>query len=85
MLEKVERFIPEINRILREGCSKDYIETDKVEKINLKHIFAKVLIEVILVYRVKTSESILDKVACFSEHRRSIRPTLSSMIFSVPA
>lgn len=40
MLEKVERFISEINRIHLE-YSKDYFETGKVEKINLKHTFAK--------------------------------------------
>ena len=40
MVEKVERLITEINRIHRE-YSKDYFETGKVEKINLKHTFQK--------------------------------------------
>lgn len=93
MLEKVERLISEINRILSEEYSKDYFETGKVEKINLKHTFAKVSIKPILsyrlnlhesindylmradvgdiryVYRVKTSESILDKVERFKERQ----------------
>ena len=42
MLEKVERLIREINRILYSEYSKDYFETGKVEKVNLKHTFAKV-------------------------------------------
>ena len=41
MIEKVERLITEINRIHLE-YSKDYFETGKVEKINLKHPFSKV-------------------------------------------
>lgn len=93
MLEKVERLITEINRILYLDYSQDYFETGKVEKVNLKHTFAKVPTKVILdyrlnlhesindylmkadvrdiayVYRVKTSESILDKIARFSERK----------------
>lgn len=92
MIEKVERLITEINRIHRE-YSKDYFETGKVEKINLKHTFSKVPAKAILayrlnlhesindylmkadvqdiayVYRVKTSESILDKITRFSERQ----------------
>ena len=92
MIEKVERLITEINRIHRE-YSKDYFETGKVEKINLKHTFSKVPTKAILayrlnlhesindylmkadvqdiayVYRVKTSESILDKITRFSERQ----------------
>lgn len=92
MLEKVERLISEINRIHLE-YSKDYFETGKVEKINLKHTFAKVPTSVILsyrlnlheaindylmkadlqdiayFYRVKTSESILDKIERFKERK----------------
>lgn len=92
MLEKVERLITEINRIHLE-YSKDYFETGKVEKVNLKHTFAKVPTQAILayrlnlheaindylmkanlqdiayVYRVKTSESILDKINRFSERK----------------
>lgn len=92
MIEKVERLITEINRIHRE-YSKDYFETGKVEKINLKHTFSKVPTKAILsyrlnlhesindylmkadvqdiayVYRVKTSESILDKIIRFSERQ----------------
>lgn len=41
MLEKVERLIAEINRI-HLAYSQDYFETGKVEKVNLKHTFAKV-------------------------------------------
>lgn len=92
MLEKVERLISEINRIHLE-YSKDYFETGKVEKVNLKHTFTKVPIQPIRAYRlnlheaindylmradvkdiayfyrVKTSESILDKIECFKERR----------------
>ena len=84
--------ITEINRIHLE-YSKDYFETGKVEKINLKHTFSKVPTKAILsyrlnlhesindylmkadvqdiayVYRVKTSESILDKITRFSERQ----------------
>ena len=59
MLEKVERFISEINRIHLE-YSKDYFETGKVEKINLKHTFAKVPTQPILSYRLNLHESIND-------------------------
>ena len=59
MLEKVERFISEINRIHLE-YSKDYFETGKVEKINLKHTFAKVPTQPILFYRLNLHESIND-------------------------
>ncbi|MEX5398755.1 GTP pyrophosphokinase [Streptococcus sp. ZJ93] len=89
MLEKVERLIAEINRI-HLAFSQDYFETGKIEKVNLKHTFAKVPVQAILdyrlnlhesindylmkadvkdipyVYRVKTSESILDKIERFS-------------------
>ena len=89
MLEKVERLISEINRIHLE-YSKDYFETGKVEKVNLKHTFTKVPIrayrlnlheaindylmradvkDIAYFYRVKTSESILDKIECFKERR----------------
>lgn len=92
MLEKVERLITEINRIHLE-YSKDYFETGKVEKVNLKHTFSKVPTKAILdyrlnlhesindylmkadvkdipyVYRVKTSESILDKIERFSKRQ----------------
>ncbi|MER0123213.1 GTP pyrophosphokinase [Streptococcus sp. ZJ100] len=92
MLEKVERLIAEINRI-HLTFSQDYFETGKIEKINLKHTFAKVPVQAILdyrlnlhesindylmkadvkdipyVYRVKTSESILDKIERFSERQ----------------
>jgi hypothetical protein len=82
MLEKVERLISEINRIHLE-YPKDYFETGKVEKVNLKHTFTKVPIrayrlnlheaindylmradvkDIAYFYRVKTSESILDKI-----------------------
>lgn len=90
MIEKVERLISEINRIHLE-YSKDYFDTGKVEKVNLKHTFNKVPVQPILsyrlnlhesindylmkanvkdipyVYRVKTSESILDKIERFKE------------------
>ncbi|MEX5398745.1 GTP pyrophosphokinase [Streptococcus sp. ZJ93] len=92
MLEKVERLIAEINRI-HLAFSQDYFETGKIEKVNLKHTFAKVPVQAILdyrlnlhesindylmkadvkdipyVYRVKTSESILDKIERFSERQ----------------
>ena len=91
-LEKVERLISEINKIHLE-YSKDYFETGKVEKINLKHTFSKVPTKEILKYRlnlhesindylifadlndisyqyrVKTSESILDKIERFSKRQ----------------
>ncbi|MET3557229.1 hypothetical protein ABID29_000338 [Streptococcus rupicaprae] len=90
MLEKVERLIDEINK-LHLQYSKDYFETGKVEKVNLKHTFAKVPTQHILsyrlnlhesindylmrsdtkditfYYRVKTAESILDKIARFQQ------------------
>lgn len=89
MLEKVERLISEINRIHLE-YSKDYFETGKVEKVNLKHTFTKVHIrayrlnlheaindylmradvkDIAYFYRVKTSESFLDKIERFKERR----------------
>ena len=107
MLEKVERLITEINRIHLE-YSKDYFETGKVEKVNLKHTFAKVPTQAILayrlnlheaindylmkanlqdiayVYRVKTSESILDKINRFRSVRKAILLILFLMTFSVP-
>lgn len=90
MLEKIERWISKINRIL---ClySEDYFETGKVEKVNLSHTFSKVPVEAILsyrlnlhesindylyqadvkdihyYYRVKTAESILDKIKRYKE------------------
>lgn len=91
-LKKVERLISEINRIHLE-YSKDYFETGKVEKINLKHTFSKVptkeilkyrlnlhesindylifadLNDIVYHYRVKTSESILDKIERFSKRQ----------------
>lgn len=89
MLEKVERLISEINRIHLE-YPKDYFETGKVEKVNLKHTFTKVPIrayrlnlheaindylmradvkDIAYFYRVKTSESFLDKIERFKERR----------------
>lgn len=89
-IEKVERLISEINRIHLQ-YSKDYFETGKVAKINLKHTFSKVPTSEILkyrlnlhesindylmsadlddikyFYRIKTSESILDKIERFSK------------------
>ena len=59
MIEKVERLITEINRIHRE-YSKDYFETGKVKKINLKHTFSKVPTKAILSYRLNLHESIND-------------------------
>ena len=59
MLEKVERLITEINRIHLE-YSKDYFETGKVEKVNLKHTFAKVPTQAILAYRLNLHEAIND-------------------------
>lgn len=90
MLKKVEKLIDEINKIHLE-FSRDYFETDKIEKVNLKHTLDKVPLEHILsyrlnlhesindylyhadldevtyFYRVKTSESILDKIARFKQ------------------
>ncbi|MDU8924661.1 hypothetical protein RYD26_07020 [Pasteurellaceae bacterium LIM206] len=40
MLEKIERLINEINKVYL-AFSKDYFETGKVEKVNLKHTLAK--------------------------------------------
>ncbi|QGX47376.1 GTP pyrophosphokinase (plasmid) [Streptococcus ruminicola] len=91
-IQKVERLISEINRIHLE-YSKDYFETGKVEKVNLKHTFSKVptkeilkyrlnlhesindylmsadLDDIAYYYRVKTSESILDKIERFSKRQ----------------
>lgn len=52
MLEQVERLIDELNKIDRQFFV-DYFETGKVKKINLKHTFAKVPTEPILLYRLK--------------------------------
>lgn len=60
MLEKVERLITEINRILYLDYSQDYFETGKVEKVNLKHTFAKIPTKAILDYRLNLHESIND-------------------------
>ncbi len=89
-INQIEQLIDEINR-LHLMYSKDYFETGKVEKVNLKHTFSKVPTEHILsyrlnlhesindylyradlkgiqyYYRVKTSESILDKIKRFTE------------------
>ena len=59
MLEKVERLISEINRIHRE-YSTEYFETGKLQKVNLKHTFAKVPVDAILLYRLNLHESIND-------------------------
>lgn len=90
MLPKIEQLIDEINK-LHLAFSKDYFETGKVPKVNLKHTFAKVPTEHILsyrlnlhesindylyradlpnlpyFYRVKTTESVLDKIERFNE------------------
>lgn len=58
-IQKVERLITEINRILLE-FSKDYFETGKVAKINLSHTFSKVPRHAILDYRLNLHESIND-------------------------
>ncbi|HDV7190787.1 TPA: GTP pyrophosphokinase, partial [Mannheimia haemolytica] len=87
---KIEKLIDEINK-LHLAFSKDYFETGKIEKVNLKHTFAKVPTPHILAYRlnlhesindylyradlegisyfyrVKTSESILDKIERFKQ------------------
>ncbi len=59
MLKKIERLIDEINK-LHLAFSEDYFETGKVEKVNLKHTFAKVPTEHILSYRLNLHESIND-------------------------
>ena len=59
MLEKIERLIDEINKV-HLTFSKDYFETDKIEKVNLKHTLAKVPVEHILSYRLNLHESIND-------------------------
>lgn len=93
-IQKVERLITEINRILLE-FSKDYFETGKVAKINLSHTFSKVprhdildyrlnlhesindylmnadLNDISYFYRVKTSESIIDKIERFEKRETS--------------
>lgn len=103
--EKLNALVTEINRIHLE-YSKDYFETGKVEKINLKHTFSKVptkarfcptvwiymsqcdylmkadVQDIAYVYRVKTSESILDKLR-FSERQRAILWIPFLMIFLV--
>ncbi len=59
MLKKVERLIGEINKV-HVVFSEDYFETEKIEKINLKHTFDKVPVEHILAYRLNLHESIND-------------------------
>ena len=59
MLEKIERLIDEINKV-HLSFSKDYFETDEIEKVNLKHTLAKVPVEHILSYRLNLHESIND-------------------------
>ncbi|KAE9534200.1 GTP pyrophosphokinase [Ursidibacter arcticus] len=59
MIEKIERLIEEINK-LHLAFSQDYFETGKIEKVNLKHTFAKVPTEHILAYRLNLHESIND-------------------------
>ena len=59
MLEKIERLIDEINKV-HLAFSKDYFETDKIKKVNLKHTLAKVSVEHILSYRLNLHESIND-------------------------
>lgn len=59
MLEKVERLIDEINKV-HLAFSKDYFETGKIEKVNLKHTLSKVSVQHILAYRLNLHESIND-------------------------
>lgn len=61
-LEKVERLILGINKVHLD-YSRDYFETGKVEKINLKHTFSKVPTKAILDYRLNLHESINDYLA----------------------
>lgn len=56
MIRKIERLIDEINK-LHLSFSKDYFETGKVQKVNLKHTFSKVPLEHILSYRLNLHES----------------------------
>lgn len=64
MIEKIECLIYEINKV-HLAFSKDYFETGKIEKVNLKHTFSKVPVEHILAYRLNLHESILDKIERF--------------------
>ncbi|PJG84398.1 GTP pyrophosphokinase [Conservatibacter flavescens] len=59
MLAKIERLISEINK-LHSAFSRDYFETGKVQKVNLKHTLPNVPIEHILSYRLNLHESIND-------------------------
>ncbi len=59
MITKIERLIDEINKS-HLSFSEDYFETGKVEKVNLKHTFAKVPTKHILSYRLNLHESIND-------------------------
>lgn len=61
MLEKVERLISEINRIHLE-YSKDYFETGKVEKVNLKYTFAKVPTQPILLNIMESKINFIQRV-----------------------
>lgn len=66
MLENVERFIAEINRIDGEFF-KDYFETGKVEMVNLKHTFAKVPTQPILTYRLNLHEASNDYLISYEK------------------
>lgn len=61
MIEKVERFISDINQ-LHLDYSRDYFETGKIEKVNLKHTFANVPVDAILEYRFHLHESVNDYI-----------------------
>ncbi len=54
-VRKIERLIDEINK-LHQAFSRDYFETGKLEKVNLKHSLAKVSTEHILAYRLNLHE-----------------------------
>ncbi len=50
-IAQIELLIDEINR-LHLAYSRDYFETGKVQKFNLKHTFSKIPTEHILLYRL---------------------------------
>lgn len=78
MIEKIERLIDEINKV-HSAFSKDYFETGEVSRENIlsyrlnlhesinDYLYRADLYDIPYFYRVKTSESILDKIERFKQ------------------
>lgn len=59
MLKKIDKLINEINKV-HLTFFQDYFETNKIEKINLKHTLPNAPVQHILAYRLNLYEFIND-------------------------